>query len=111
MGIIATDHGAGSMKARLKTPKKGADKHALEAWNKGLPREETGGDLRVFIDRKYSNSNSDRGIKVWRNFIWFFGIDGGLVTCFPLPGRFSGQVRIQAEKWEKRKSELTQECK
>lgn len=103
--IFVSNHGADSMRIRLNVSAKHSDKQALAALDKGLPREETGGGLRRWIDSKYFNYERDHKYLIWRNFLWIFGDSNVLITCYPIPGNLAKDVCTQREKWEKRRSE------
>ncbi len=101
--MFTTSHGTNSMWSRLGTSKKNADAQALEVINKGLPREETGGNLRRFIDKKYFSHDSRGSLFVWRNFLWIFD-RRALITCYSIPGNLVRDVNLQMKKWQKRKT-------
>ena len=104
--IFTTIHGAQSMRSRLNVPKKRTDKRALEALDKGMPREETGGDLRRWIDHVYFNHERRGKYVIWTNFLWIFA-DDSLVTCYAIPGRMNDTARLQRQKWLSRPRELS----
>ena len=102
--IFTPLHAIDSMRSRLKTSKQDADAQALEALDKGLPREETGGHLRRFIDSKYFSYDRTGKLLVWRNFLWIFSKDSILITCYPIPGNLGHDVCLQTKKWQARKA-------
>jgi len=102
--IFTTNHGADSMRHRLKTSKSDSAAHALEALDKGLPREETGGNLRRFLDKKYFAYDREGKIVLWRNFIWIFTKGSQLKTCYPMPGNLARDVQTQLAKFNVRKT-------
>ena len=105
--VFTSNHAVESMHSRLKTPRQDADAQALEALDKGMPREETGGHLRRFIDSKYFDYDRTGKFVVQRNFLWIFSRGSILITCYPIPGHLVPDVRLQTEKWEKRRTAKT----
>ncbi|HEU5115026.1 MAG TPA: hypothetical protein VFT82_04675 [Candidatus Paceibacterota bacterium] len=104
LNLFTTAHSVDSMRSRLKTPKKRVDVAAFEAMDKGLPREETTGSLRRFIDWKYLPKERSRKLYIWRNQLWIFNAECALITCFPIPGRYANDIVAQTRKWEAKKS-------
>ena len=100
--VFVTNHGEDSMRSRLKTSKNRTNAHSLEAIKKGIPREDIGGDLRRYIDRKYFMHDSKARIVLWRNFLWIFVDVDVLVTCYPLPGNLNKDACHQFKKWRKK---------
>lgn len=101
---LITYHGCRSMKSRLKTGKKDVLVHLNDVLCKAIPREETRGELRRFLDSKMlsvDNPNNKK-ISVWRNFLWIFSEDRVLITCFPIPGRLGSRAHRQTLHWHKK---------
>lgn len=103
--LFTSYHGADRLRERLSVHKSDADRHALEAMDRGLPREETGGQLRHFLDVGYHEHGGNSQAYVHRNAVWIFR-SNTLVTCYPLPGRLAKDAVLQTRKWAIRRGTL-----
>jgi len=99
----STKHGAKRIRERIGLKKKAVERLAKQAFERGIPHQDTTGRLRKYLDKLLINGNANQ-IKIHSRQVWLFKNDL-LITTWGLPSHFH-KVEDKMKKARKSKENL-----
>lgn len=86
-----TRHGDRRMRERMGIPRKSVQRMATRALREGIPRTETKGSLRRYLDALYHYNENANNIRVWSEKVWIFS-GNTLITVLDLHQRYKNRA-------------------
>lgn len=97
---LVTRHGEERLRKRMGASRKGAERRAKQAINKGMPLEEFGGCLRAFLEQK---REVGKHYFVYGGHFYVFDTTWVLTTCYPVTD-YKQDLARQLRGWKARKT-------
>lgn len=95
--MIITKHAYSRIKERIGWKKKTVDRMILRAEKEGIPRRQTSGRLRKYLDYLYHLDKESSKLLVWGHYIFILDRDV-LVTVYQLPSNLKYSYLLRNKK-------------